>query len=133
MDLAIEGLKIARAYKNAYAVEVEFDLPGVGIKFESEFFVVHSGRDIRIVPERDDEESFLHVFQPLIGVAVDKAVAEESGELWVRMVNNSLLKCGPGDLYEPWAFYGPGNVQVWSLPGGSITATAEFGVNRDVD
>lgn len=123
MELDIKGLKIARAYRSACAVDVDFDNPEVGFKFEDKYTVTRSGQTFQMFAEVDDEDRVRECFESIIGVSVDSAIARESGELWVRFVDGSLLEAGPGDKYEPWAYYGPRGARVWSLPGGRITAS----------
>lgn len=114
-----------RAYRNASAVDIDFEDAGeVGFTLEGEYRIKRAGVTHRMVPAVDDDDRVRECFKSLIGVPVDRAVAQESGELQVRFVDGSSLKCGPGDLYEPWAYFGPNRARVWSLPGGSI-AVAE--------
>lgn len=126
MELEIEGLRIAGAYRNGTAVEVEFaDVHDVGFSFEGGYRLTCGDQVITMTPMTDSDDRVRDCFAPLVGVPVDRAVARESGELWVRFVDGSLLESGPGDMYEPWAYYGPNRLRVWSLPGGRITtATA---------
>jgi hypothetical protein len=126
VELEIHGLKIARAYRNASQVEVEFEDAGeVGFTLEGEYWIKRPGQESRMAPSTDDERRVRECFEPLLGVPVDRAFARETGELVVRFVGGASLECGPGDMYEPWSHYGPNRLRVWSLPGGGRISVGE--------
>lgn len=104
------------------AVEVELEgNDDLGFNFEGEYRVSFEKQTVSMAPSSDSDDRVRQCFEPLLGVPISRAVACESGELWVRFADGSLLESGPGDLYEPRSYYGPGRIRVWSLPGGRIT------------
>jgi hypothetical protein len=124
MKLEISGLRITRVFKNAFAVDIELDhRHDLGFKLEGEYFVEYQGNVFNMVPEEDDNERVLEVFQPLLDVAIEQAIADDSGELRMTFADGSLLKAHPGDMYEAWSYHGPRRIFVLSLPGGRITST----------
>ena len=121
MELEIVGLVIKMSYRNAFAVEVKFgDDEEVAFKMEEPYAVRHANQSCLMNPAIDDGDRIQSCFKPLYGVEIESAIAEGTGELRLKFVDGSSLDCGPSEMYEPWAYYGPRGVRVWSLAGGRL-------------
>lgn len=124
MRLDIKGCTVSRVYRNAFSTEIELDGDGdTGFALEQRYRLVRADRTFDIDPQVDDELPVRAAFDALIGVSVESAIAYESGVLSVRFEDGTLLECGPGDMYEPWSYWGPGRARIWSLPGGRLAWT----------
>lgn len=116
--LDIVGKSISRTFRSAYAAEIRLnDDDRLGFKLEEAYIVHRAGQVWEMEPETDDDDQLQACFGPLYGIPIRRAVAEQTGELWVSFVGGATLECGPGDMYEPWAYFDPRGARVWSLVG----------------
>lgn len=105
MELEIVGLAITRAFRNASALEVELDDDGhIGFTLEAPYVVIHAEQIRRMRPAVDDDGCIRACFEPLYGVEIESAVVRETGEIRLEFVDGASLDCGPGEMYEPWAY-----------------------------